>query len=161
MQGRRREVEVIPREQAAIVGANIRALRTGKGLTQTQVGELMGWTSNSTVCAAEGRRGGRQRSFTTDEVERLAGFFGIEAWQLTTRCVNCQGHPPIGFACLTCGVEATRGGRTHGGPRKGADPGPVQAPQSAGKTRRATPEEGLANSGREQRTRVRRPGPYR
>jgi transcriptional regulator with XRE-family HTH domain len=108
MQGRRREVEVIPREQAAIVGANLRALRMGKGWTQAQVGELMGWTSNSTVCAAEGRRGGRQRNFTTDEVERLAEFFGVEAWQLTTWCVNCEGHPPTGFACLTCGARATR-----------------------------------------------------
>jgi transcriptional regulator with XRE-family HTH domain len=107
MPGRRREVEIIPREQAAIVGTNLRTLRTAKGLTQAQVGELMGWTSNSTVCAAEGRRGGRQRNFTTDEVERLAGFFGIEAWQLTTRCVNCEGHPPTGFACLTCGAGAT------------------------------------------------------
>jgi len=49
-------VAVIPREQAAAVGANIRALRRGKGWTQAQVGELMGWISNSTVCAAEGRR---------------------------------------------------------------------------------------------------------
>ena len=53
MQGRRREVEVIPREQAAIVGANIRTLRLGKGWTQAHVGSLMGWTSNSTVCAAD------------------------------------------------------------------------------------------------------------
>ena len=107
MPGRRRGVEVIPREQAAIVGANIRALRTGKGWTQAQVGELMGWTSNSTVCAAEGRRGGRQRSFTSDEVVRLAGFFGIETWQLTARCANCDGHPPPGYTCQSCGSPGT------------------------------------------------------
>ena len=105
MQGRRREVEVIPREQAAIVGANIRTLRQGRGWRQSYVGELMGWTSNSTVCAAEGRRGGRQRSFTHDEVRQLAGIFGVKQWQLTTRCANCAGHPPAGFACLTCGAK--------------------------------------------------------
>ncbi|MGH3249923.1 MAG: helix-turn-helix domain-containing protein [Trebonia sp.] len=105
-------MEVISREQAAIVGANIRALRLSKGWTQAQVGDLMGWTSNSTVCAAEGRRGGRQRRFTTDEIEQLANFFGIKAWQLTTRCVNCEGHPPTGFACLSCGAEATRDGES-------------------------------------------------
>jgi hypothetical protein len=65
----------------------------------------MGWMSGSTVCAAEGRRDGRQRSFTTDEVQRLAGIFGVKPWQLTTRCANCEGHPPPGFACLTCGAE--------------------------------------------------------
>ena len=106
MRGRRREVEVIPREQAAIVGANIRTLREGRGWPQSHVGELMGWISNSTVCAAEGRRDGRQRSFTPDEVQRLAGIFGVKIWQLTTRCANCQGHPPAGFACLTCGAQA-------------------------------------------------------
>jgi hypothetical protein len=38
----------------------------------------MGWRSNSTVCAAEGRRSGRQRGFTPDEVQRLADISGIK-----------------------------------------------------------------------------------
>ena len=85
-------------------GANIRVLRQRNGWTQAKLGALMGWRSNSTVCAAEGHRGGRQRGFTPDEVQRLAGIFGLEPWQLTTRCANCEGHPPTGFACLTCGA---------------------------------------------------------
>jgi transcriptional regulator with XRE-family HTH domain len=108
MQERQSGAENIPRAQAAIVGANIRTFRQSKGWTQTQVGALMGWSSNSTVCAAEGHRAGRQRSFTPDEVQRLAGIFGVKAWQLTTRCANCEGHPPTGFACLTCGAQAAR-----------------------------------------------------
>jgi transcriptional regulator with XRE-family HTH domain len=107
MRGRQRGAEVIPQQQAAIVGANLRALRLGKGWTQSQLGERMGWTSSSTVCAAEGHRDGRQRSFTADEVQRLAAILGVKAWQLTTRCVNCAGRPPTGFACLTCGARAT------------------------------------------------------
>jgi transcriptional regulator with XRE-family HTH domain len=118
MPGRRREVEIIPREQAAIVGANIRTLRTAKGLPQAQVAELMGWTSNSTVCAAEGRRGGRQRNFTTDEIERLADFFGIEAWQLTTRCANCYGQPPPGYTCQSCGSPGTPNGAQQSAPER-------------------------------------------
>jgi transcriptional regulator with XRE-family HTH domain len=105
MRGQQNGAEVIPREQAAVVGANIRALRQGKGWSQAQVGQLMGWTSSSTVCAAEGHREGRQRRFTTEEVQRLARIFGVKAWQLTTRCANCEGHPPTGFACLTCGAK--------------------------------------------------------
>jgi transcriptional regulator with XRE-family HTH domain len=105
MRGRPPRAGEIPRAQAAVVGANIRTLRQGKGWTQTQVGELMGWMSNSTVCAAEGHRDGKQRSFTIDELQQLAGIFGVEAWQLTTRCANCEGHPPAGFACLTCGAQ--------------------------------------------------------
>lgn len=108
MRGRPTGVEIISREEAAIVGANLRALRQGKGWTQAHVGELMGWVSNSTVCAAEGHRDGKQRGFTSDEVQRLARIFGVKAWQLTTRCTNCGGHPPPGFSCLTCRVQTAR-----------------------------------------------------
>jgi Helix-turn-helix domain len=103
--GRRRRVDEIPAEQSAVAGANIRALRQRKGWTQAELGELMGWPTTATVCAAEGHRDGRQRGFTGEEVKRLAGIFGVSAWQLTTGCANCDGHPPAGFACLTCGAR--------------------------------------------------------
>jgi hypothetical protein len=96
----------IPVEQSAIVGVNIRTLRQRKGWTQARFGELMGWPNASTVCAAEGHRDGRQRGFTTEEVKQLAALFGVCPPQLTTRCVNCGGHPPAGFACLACGATS-------------------------------------------------------
>jgi transcriptional regulator with XRE-family HTH domain len=102
--GRRRRVDDIPEGQPAVVGVNIRILRQRKGWTQAKLGELMGWQSASTVCAAEGHRAGRQRGFTAREIERLAAIFGISSSQLTTRCVNCGGHPPAGFACTACGA---------------------------------------------------------
>jgi hypothetical protein len=83
------------------VGANIRFLRQRKGWSQAQLGD-------PTVCAAEGRRGGRQRGLTADEVQRLGVIFGVPPRKLTTRCANCDGYPPAGFACLTC--EATYNG---------------------------------------------------
>lgn len=104
MKGRRRRVDEIPKEQAVIVGRNIRALRQGRGWSQARLGELMGWPAASTVCAAEGRRDGRQRGFSTGEVEQLAAIFGVPACRLTTRCASCDGNPPAGFACLTCGA---------------------------------------------------------
>jgi hypothetical protein len=103
MRGRRRRVDEIPQDQAVVVGANIRVLRQQHGWNQAKLGELMGWPSNSTVCANKGRRNGSQRGFTADEVERLAAIFGLSLPQLTTQCANCGGHPPTGFACLTCG----------------------------------------------------------
>jgi len=107
--GRRRRVDEIPAGQCAVIGANIRTLRHRSGWTQAQLGEQMGWHTNSTVCAAEGHRDGRQRGFTTDEVDRLADIFEVSRWQLTTQCVNCEGHPPAGFSCLTCGAHAEHG----------------------------------------------------
>ena len=104
MPRRHRLVDMIPERQAAIVGANIRTLRQRKGWTQAQLGELMGWQSSSTVCAAEGHRNDQQRGFTAEEVKRLADILGVTPAQLTTRCANCESHPPAGFACLTCGA---------------------------------------------------------
>lgn len=107
MRGRRHRAGEIPRAQAAVVGANIRVLRQRNGWSQAKLGELMGWGSNSTVCAAEGRRADRQRGFTLDEVQRLADIFGLQAWHLMTRCANCGGHPPQGFTCESCGAQGT------------------------------------------------------
>jgi transcriptional regulator with XRE-family HTH domain len=105
MSGRFRRVDEIPQNQAAVVGANIRVLRQQHGWNQAKLGELMGWASNSTVCAAEGRRNGRQRGFTMQEVERLAAIFGVSSSRLTMECANCDGRPPAGFACLICGAR--------------------------------------------------------
>ena len=102
--GRRRRADNIPEGQPAIVGVNIRTLRQREGWSQAKLGELMGWQSASTVCAAEGRRDGRQRGFTAREIERLAAIFDVSPRQLTTRCTNCNGQPPAGFACLACGA---------------------------------------------------------
>jgi hypothetical protein len=104
MEQRRSAAGKIPGDQSAIVGVNIRTLRQRKGWTQAKLGELMGWPNASTVCAAEGHRDGRQRGFTTEEIRQLAALFGVCPLQLTTRCVNCGGHPPAGFACLACGA---------------------------------------------------------
>jgi hypothetical protein len=91
--------------QAALVGANIRVLRQRYGWPQAKLGELMGWRSNSTVCAAEGHRDARRRGFTSDAVERLADIFCLAPWQLNTRCADCGGHPPHGFTCQACGTQ--------------------------------------------------------
>jgi len=107
MRGRPHRAGEIPQAQAAIGGANVRVLRQRNGWTRAMLGELMGWRSNSTVCAAEGRRAGRQRGFTPEEVQRLAGIFGLAPWQLMTRCANCDGHPPKGFTCDACGAKGT------------------------------------------------------
>lgn len=115
---RRRLPDMISKEQSAIVGANIRILRQRNGWTQVKLGKLMGWQASSTVCAAEGHRNDRQRGFTTEEVERLAAIFGITPSQLTTRCANCEGQPPTGFACLACGAtpSGNRPAATAGAP---------------------------------------------
>jgi hypothetical protein len=95
----------LPSAQCAIAAANIRALRQRNGWTQAHLGQLMGWTAPSTVCAAEGRRGHRQRRFARCEIDQLAAIFGTTAAYLLTRCATCGGHPPPGYACMTYKAE--------------------------------------------------------
>ena len=108
MRGRHRRVDRIPTEQSAIVGANMRVLRLREGWTQGQLGELMGWPTTSTVCAAEGHRDGRQWGFTAKEVGQLA-MRGRK-----DRCVHRQGVQ-IGTFCAARCSPAVRA-RTCGGP---------------------------------------------
>jgi transcriptional regulator with XRE-family HTH domain len=102
----RRGPAKFPAAQSAVIGANVRALRLRRGWSMAKVGELMGWKSVSTVCAAEGRRSAYQRRYNSAEVEQLGVIFGVSPEQLNTRCVNCGGHPAAGFACLRCGAAA-------------------------------------------------------
>ena len=97
--GRRRRVDSIPEGQPDIVGVNIRTLRRRKGWSQAKLGELMGWYSASTVCAAEGRRSGRQRGFTAREIERLAAIFGVSA-RAAHDAVRELRRPAAGRVCL-------------------------------------------------------------
>jgi transcriptional regulator with XRE-family HTH domain len=92
--------------KSSVISSNIRTLRRGRGWNQAKLGELMGWRSLATVCAAEGRRSGRHRRFTVEEVNRLAAIFDVPLSQLTTSCANCAGQPPAGFACLACGTAS-------------------------------------------------------
>ncbi|MGD0241214.1 MAG: helix-turn-helix transcriptional regulator [Streptosporangiaceae bacterium] len=95
----------LPAAQCAIAAANIRVLRQRNGWTQAHLGRLMGWAAPSTVCAAEGHRGDRQRRFARWEIEQLAALFGVSAARLLTRCATCAGQPPPGYGCLACGAE--------------------------------------------------------
>lgn len=95
----------LPPAECAIAAANIRVLRQRNGWSQAYLGELMGWPAPSTVCAAEGHRGGRQRRFARWEIVQLAAIFGVPALQLLTRCAACGGQPPPGYACLACKAE--------------------------------------------------------
>jgi len=111
----------LPPAQCTTAATNIRVLRQRNGWTQARPGELMGWPSNSTVCAAEGHRGGRQRRFASWEIDQLAAIFGVPAWQLVARCATCSGQPPAGYACLACGA-VPGSARPPGGPDQPAHP---------------------------------------
>jgi transcriptional regulator with XRE-family HTH domain len=99
----------IPGNQLAVVGANVRALRLRMGWSQRKLAVAMGLGPHNFSAVSRIEKAapdGRRRNITTWELERLADIFEVPAWQLRTRCVVCDGNPPAGFACLTCGARA-------------------------------------------------------
>jgi transcriptional regulator with XRE-family HTH domain len=90
-------------EQSAIIGRNVRTLRCRAGWTLARLASLFG-RSVSGVCRMElGERG-----FSGPEVEQLAAIFGVTVEDLLPPgCLNCDGQPPRGFACLACGATGS------------------------------------------------------
>lgn len=96
-------------ENAALtVSQNVALLRRARGWTQEEFGMRIKpyvgaqW-SRATVSAAE--KGGR--AWTANEVAAVAEIFGAsvgELFELPDPCDTCNGIPPVGFICGSCGL---------------------------------------------------------
>lgn len=83
---------------AETIGITLARARNPSTMTVVvSAGRQQLWPRVADVCAAGGRRYGRQRGFAAEEVERLAGIFGVSASELMTSCTNCCGNPPTGL----------------------------------------------------------------
>lgn len=93
---------------AAQIGHHLALLRRAKGMSQQQTGIALGeargtaaWSRQAVNSAERGRR-----SWTADDVVALAQVFSVRPGSLfdeVPECSVCNGEPPAGFACLTCG----------------------------------------------------------
>ena len=88
-------------EQSVIVGRNMRVLRWRAGWTQTDLAKAVG-RSVSRISRTETG----ERAFTGLEVMLVAAVFQVNPAELITKCFNCKGVPPWGFACIACGAES-------------------------------------------------------
>jgi transcriptional regulator with XRE-family HTH domain len=68
----RREVTV-----NSLVAYNVARFRNALGMTQRQLGELLGWSEASVSAAERSWEGRRVREFDADEIVRIAGVFAI------------------------------------------------------------------------------------
>jgi hypothetical protein len=106
----------LTREQSAIVGRKVRALRISANWTQAYLGKLVE-RSGSRISRMESG----ERLFVDEDLVLLAAIFGRTRDDLLPGCANCAGVPRPGFACLVCGAETpaaahpVRRAAAHGG----------------------------------------------
>jgi transcriptional regulator with XRE-family HTH domain len=99
-------------EVSEAVARNVKLLRRSHGLATEALAERLGWTPAviSNIECGRTKAGSRTRRVTVDELAALANAFGIaDPWSLTKRseCGACNGVPPAGFSCNTCGSGGT------------------------------------------------------
>jgi hypothetical protein len=103
---------------ARIVGQNIAIRRKHHGLTQAQLAAAMttaGCPMSANVIAfteigqTGGRANTRPRNVSVDHLMAFAEFFGCDPMALLVpACETCEGVPPAGFTCDTCGTSMPR-----------------------------------------------------
>ena len=101
---------------ARIVGRNIARLRSQRGLTQEQLAAAVtesGYPVSVAVLGflETGRVGRRpenqHRNVSVDQMMAFAAYFGCDPGELLNpACRACDGRPPAGFTCNTCGRTA-------------------------------------------------------
>ncbi|MBE4735774.1 hypothetical protein [Streptomyces caniscabiei] len=100
---------------AEIISRNIRRLRRARGWTQAETAQRFSAItgqpqSNASWSAGEQVGKARQRGWTANDIAALAELFGVPVGDLfepQPPCRACDGKPPAGFACLTCGAGET------------------------------------------------------
>lgn len=89
-----------------VLAANMRRLRKTRGWTQKELGSRWGVSLQVVNSLETGHRG---REFSVNEAVAVAGIFGLPVADLlmpVLPCTTCQGAPPAGFTCRTCGAES-------------------------------------------------------
>jgi hypothetical protein len=84
-----------------LVRFGIRRIRTGRGLTMDQMGELLG-VSTGTVSRIES---GKRHAIGWGRTPRtVAILLGVELGELLRICEHCGYRPPLGYQCHRCGM---------------------------------------------------------
>ena len=95
------------------ISRNVRRLRRARGWTQEEAGQRLAEITGKPQSKASWSAGerhpetGRTKSWTANEVAALAVLFDVPVGDLfepQPPCRACDGEPPAGFTCNTCGA---------------------------------------------------------
>jgi transcriptional regulator with XRE-family HTH domain len=91
------------------VRLNIRRLRQAQHMTTAEMAEKLASAGRPLLAngVTKVEKGGRR--VDVDDLVAFAAALGVAPGQLlaTFECAVCEGVPPAGFACRTCGAEGT------------------------------------------------------
>jgi transcriptional regulator with XRE-family HTH domain len=91
------------------VRLNIRRLRDAQHLTTTQLAEKLGQAGRPLLPNGVTKVEKGTRRVDVDDLVAFATALGVAPGQLLAsfECAVCEGSPPDGFACRTCGAEGS------------------------------------------------------
>jgi len=87
----------------------VRQVRKARGLSSHTLAAMCGKTQGWVVLIE-----GQKRETKVEHADLLARVLGVPLLPLIdpgTRCGHCQGWPPAGYLCLTCGTQTPQGVR--------------------------------------------------
>jgi transcriptional regulator with XRE-family HTH domain len=90
------------------VAANIKRLRKQKRLTYTELSVRLSAAGRPIAVLGLRRIERLERRIDVDDLAALAAVLRVTIEDLgvaTPACPTCDGRPPGGFSCLSCGVE--------------------------------------------------------
>ena len=109
MADRLRDIQLSPASRA--VAANLMRLRKAQRLTTTRLSAALDELGQPIHASGITRIEKGERRVDVDDLVALAKALNVRPEQLLMpfECHVCHGQPPAGFACRTCGAEASGG----------------------------------------------------
>ena len=95
---------------SANVARNLRRLRRANGFTTQELENRLSKIGHRIARSSITNMEQGRREASLEDVVALGNVFGLpDPWAMTRQsaCVKCNGFPPAGFSCLTCGKGAT------------------------------------------------------
>lgn len=93
------------------VMTNVRRMRRARGWLLQQLADALtaeGWKTSANLLSRS-ETGAKRALITVDELYAYARVFGVTVGDLVAdapRCEHCDGEPPAGFVCATCGATS-------------------------------------------------------
>lgn len=95
-------------DSTTAAAVNMQRYRKAAGMTQTELGSVIGWSKASVSAAERSGESSRPRAFALRDLDKLAAALGVTAADMITPpdpCACCGDKPGPGMTCQVCGLK--------------------------------------------------------